>query len=383
MRYVKPHYYDRFQCIAGECPDTCCAGWQIMIDEGTLQAYEKIAEHTEADGFGSRLLCSVDWSEGCFRQKKGRCAFLNDRNLCDLYRALGEEMLCETCTRYPRHIEEFEGLRELSLSLSCPVAAQMILDCEETVTFEAWEDEEEEEFEEFDFFLFTKLEDAREVMLEILQNRSEDVRKRMAKVWKIAREFQECVDNGNLFEVDDLLSKKMEEVKTDQKEDRMEQMKKYFAVLEQLELLNPDWAVRLQEAKQALFESKEQYECICETFHRTSGYGSKHDRRWQEMTEQLMVFWVFTYFCGAVYDDEVYSKMMLAIFSTVMIQELTMAKWAIQYLASQELKQDSEDFKESIPDADVLLWQTAYLYAREVEHSDENLIRLDKLLKEL
>ncbi len=33
MRYRRPHYYEQFSCIAGVCPDTCCAGWQIVIDE--------------------------------------------------------------------------------------------------------------------------------------------------------------------------------------------------------------------------------------------------------------------------------------------------------------------------------------------------------------
>ena len=36
MRYLKPHFYDKFVCTAGACPDTCCAGWQIMIDEESL-----------------------------------------------------------------------------------------------------------------------------------------------------------------------------------------------------------------------------------------------------------------------------------------------------------------------------------------------------------
>ena len=52
---------------------------------------------------------------------------LNDRNLCDLVIEKGEDWLCETCSRYPRHVEEFEGLREWSLSLSCPVAAEIML----------------------------------------------------------------------------------------------------------------------------------------------------------------------------------------------------------------------------------------------------------------
>ena len=32
MQYIIPHYYKKFVCIGGDCPDTCCAGWQIMID---------------------------------------------------------------------------------------------------------------------------------------------------------------------------------------------------------------------------------------------------------------------------------------------------------------------------------------------------------------
>ena len=27
MQYIIPHYYKKFACIGGDCPDTCCAGW--------------------------------------------------------------------------------------------------------------------------------------------------------------------------------------------------------------------------------------------------------------------------------------------------------------------------------------------------------------------
>ena len=33
MRYVKPHFYDSFVCTAGDCPDTCCAGWEVDVDK--------------------------------------------------------------------------------------------------------------------------------------------------------------------------------------------------------------------------------------------------------------------------------------------------------------------------------------------------------------
>ena len=41
MEYVYPDYYRQFTCIGGECPDTCCAGWEIVIDDKTLEKYKK------------------------------------------------------------------------------------------------------------------------------------------------------------------------------------------------------------------------------------------------------------------------------------------------------------------------------------------------------
>ena len=33
MQITRPDFYKEFSCIAGSCPDTCCSGWQIMIDK--------------------------------------------------------------------------------------------------------------------------------------------------------------------------------------------------------------------------------------------------------------------------------------------------------------------------------------------------------------
>lgn len=41
MEIRVPHYYRKFKCTADKCPDTCCAGWQIVIDEETLEKYHK------------------------------------------------------------------------------------------------------------------------------------------------------------------------------------------------------------------------------------------------------------------------------------------------------------------------------------------------------
>ena len=88
----------------------------------------------EKGEFGTRLRNSIDWDEECLPEQSALC-ILNEENLCDLYKALGPDSLCDTCRMYPRHTEEYEGLRELSLSLSCPEAARIILSCKRTGPF--------------------------------------------------------------------------------------------------------------------------------------------------------------------------------------------------------------------------------------------------------
>ena len=71
MRYLKPHFYDQFVCTAGDCPDTCCAGWQIMIDQNSLKKYR----HCKG-AFRNRLLNDIDWKEHSFRHYQKRFADL-------------------------------------------------------------------------------------------------------------------------------------------------------------------------------------------------------------------------------------------------------------------------------------------------------------------
>ena len=84
MLYTIPDYYHEFSCIAGECEDTCCAGWQIVADEAALKKYKKVT-----GSFRKRLRRSINWKEGTFKQDKNkRCAFLHAQHLCDLNTAL-------------------------------------------------------------------------------------------------------------------------------------------------------------------------------------------------------------------------------------------------------------------------------------------------------
>lgn len=369
MQYTAPHYYSRFACIAGECPDTCCAGWQIAIDQKSLKAYKK-----QKGMIGSRLHNEIDWKEEVFRQYDGRCAFLNEENLCDLYLEGGSRMFCRTCRMYPRHIEEYEGLKEISLSLSCPAAAELILGCEEPVRFltKEAEDGKEEEYVDFDYLLFTKLEDSRDLIFQILKDRKIRIEVRMAMVLALAHDLQQRIDKNALFEADSLLERYQKEgaaawfeerlrdcVKDGEKEEkRVEALKEAFSLLDGLEVLRKDWGEYLSEIRRTLFTDP-----LAKQWEMPEGF----DVKW----EQLMVYFVYTYFCGAVYDGKAYGKMKFALMGTLLIREMTRALWVQNGRKKEEKEALFQD-----------LLTAARRYAREIEHSDLNKNTVEQRLEE-
>lgn len=375
MKYTIPHYFEQFRCTAAECVDTCCAGWAIMIDEESLEKYK----NTEGP-LGNRLHNSINWEEQSFCQYEKRCAFLNEDNLCDLHIEGGENMLCETCRNYPRHMEEFEGLREGSLALSCIEAAKIILGCKEPVQFLTMEDDiEDAEDEDFDFLLFTKLMDAREAILKMLQNREVDIRVRMGMVVELSKEIQIAVDKGEVFQIDELLEKfgKMDALLKMQKQmeenpvgdtEYCSEMRKMFRTFSKLEVLKEDWPEYVRKAERLLFGGgQSEYLENRKAFHESIGLKSESYDVWSCLLEQLMVYFVFTYFCGAVYDDCILGKMQTAVVSTMLIQELAQAVWIE--------KQEAFAFMDFV--------DVAHRYSREIEHSDINLLRLEKLFDRL
>lgn len=363
MRYRKPKYYPDFQCIAGSCPDTCCAGWQIVIDEGSLEKYSNIKSD-----FGTRLLNSIDWYQGTFEQYHRRCSFLNEEDLCDIYRELGPEALCQTCRQYPRHVEEFEDLREYSLSLSCPEAARIMLSAKEKTEFEETEDsvaENEEEYLEFDLLLFDCLEEARELIFAVLQDRSLELSKRMAVLLRFSFEIQEALDKGELFELE--LEECLEAIlKREEKgsfKARFRNRKAMADDLRKLEVLREDWRKEVANLRAQLYDrGEETYAEILESFWKVlKGSGAEGD--WDIWGEQILVFFVYTYFCGAVYDDRIYTKAVLSVFSLLWIREILLERW---YIRGEEPKLEN-------------VCRVAWEYAREIEHSDENLDLLEDI----
>ena len=147
MKYHKPSFFDQFKCIGSACTDTCCAGWEIEVDETTAEGYL-----TEKGEFGDRLRREIGSEPGeyFFKLKNNRCPFLNKENLCDIFINLGEDRLCDICREHPRFYNWFGDYTEVGLGLCCEEAERFLFSDSKPLTFveEVTQDEDDELSEE-------------------------------------------------------------------------------------------------------------------------------------------------------------------------------------------------------------------------------------------
>jgi lysine-N-methylase len=130
-------YAQKFRCIGSECEDTCCAGWNVPVDEPTYKKYQELP----AGPFRTLICESVAKNDPpagtdpatpvIFAQirmnSENQCPMLSGERLCRVQVELGHEMLGHTCATYPRIVHQAGGLKETALTLSCPEAARLVL----------------------------------------------------------------------------------------------------------------------------------------------------------------------------------------------------------------------------------------------------------------
>ena len=124
MVTVKPDYYDDFRCLMGECPSSCCTLWQIDVDEKAYEYYQKLDTP-----YGEYIRSQIDntGDEHWIKVYNGRCAFLNDENLCDMHCQIGPKHMAFTCRQYPDFTIACDTYEVTGRTLSCPYVANRIV----------------------------------------------------------------------------------------------------------------------------------------------------------------------------------------------------------------------------------------------------------------
>lgn len=189
MKIIKPHYFDRFRCLAGACPDSCCQEWEVKIDDATAQRYLAL----ESDlGDTLRKHLYIEDGEFYLRITDRRCPMWRQDGLCRIQAELGESALSYVCREFPRLRHDYGDFWELGLEMSCPEAARLILE-ESDIPFTV-EDAPGGETPEYDTEAMAILLRTRQKALEILA--AHPLPQALALVLMYAYQAQNELDGG-------------------------------------------------------------------------------------------------------------------------------------------------------------------------------------------
>ena len=340
MHYTKPSYYDKFLCTAGDCPDTCCQAWQIIIDKDSMVKYRNdplLLDYVRD---------SIDYDscvEGpVYKLKDGKCIHLTRDGLCEMQLKFGFDSLCNVCRKYPRHEEEYDGERELSIDISCPEGAALVLG-DEDGTFSYSEDDREEDgdYDDFDYFLYSELFDGRDRIFSILNDRGEtSLSGLMSKILALGDYWQNCLDENRVSEMSEIDALDLYGFTFDKE-------KKLFSRLYEMEFLKPERLQIVKRTEEYVFSSEDRYESSCRELEKYSLY-----------IKRLLRFMIYRYFGGAVYDDEIFARLAFSIFCS---------RWSFFVFLSDPERQKDETGQ---------MVKSVYIFSREIEHSDTNISML-------
>ena len=129
--------YDKFKCTADKCKFTCCNGWDINVDTNT---YNKWKEKSELNYLLDNVRFIKSNGENSYlikKETKGVCPLLSDEGLCNIVLNHGEEYLSSTCKSFPRIENNFEDVKEMTLSCSCPEVVNIISNMKEKIYIES------------------------------------------------------------------------------------------------------------------------------------------------------------------------------------------------------------------------------------------------------
>lgn len=304
MKIVKPTFYKNFKCIAGDCPDSCCQGWEVDADSDSLEYYKTLDNSLEIKKRIDSVLSKDEFDNTIFTlAPKKRCPFLNDKNLCDMHIAIGGEHTPYTCRTFPRFIYDFGGTREIGISFSCPVASDMMYNTE-SFDFETEVNSDLPTLNDIDAEKYFLLYKGRAEAYKIAKDKNKSIRERLNDLLDLGVLLQEKLlpyDEGG----DDIA---------------------FFDVFKNPELINPEWKEKVEN-----FSLKQ----VSDT----------------QSNENILMYFLYKYLMQAVYDDDALSKIKMAVLGV---------------LINTYFGEDS--------------W-TVHLWSKETEHSQYNMDRYKKLLK--
>ncbi len=351
MKIKTPYYYKDFRCIASECTDTCCAGWEVDVDAESAQYYAQV-EGEFGDRIKEVMIIHEDGEANFTLRENGWCPFLNKHLLCDLYTALGEEHLCETCANFPRFYGIYGQTMEVGIALSCITACELIMKDDTPVSFVVEEDDREPVINDMDPMLYMYLSNARQLMYNIARDRKLSIHDRYMNALMIALDVQKGIDSKRYeknFYVEHAYSKLDMAVG--------EGYRSFWSMFDGMEIISDRWRY-YEKLVLDMYESTDYAKLLSEfeEYMKSRMYEYEH----------LLMYFLYRYVLKAVDDSKLLSKVKFAVLGYIFIRDMGMAVY---------YKNGGTFAKEEQVDL-------MHIYSREVEHSYENYDAFMKLLEQ-
>ena len=287
MKLFYPEIFEKFVCTGSQCSDNCCmTDWDIEIDEDTYGFYKKLD-----NDIGRKFVNSVTEDEGVkyLVHCDGKCPMLNEKGLCSVQLAYGEDNISDICREHPRFYEWFGDYKEAGVGLACEEAVRMYLSDSEPVRFFTKEIDEEPD----DLF-------ARTAFIDLLQNREYSLHDRIVNVLSATAEIQYALDDEDTDEIKaiaeelshpEIIAERAESLKKALPEKPLENAENMLLYLERLDFIGDILPQQIKDASRFVKKLSAPIKA-----QESGEY------------EKLAVYFVYRYFLKAVRDFDLLSK---------------------------------------------------------------------------
>ncbi len=192
MEHIYPSFYKTFRCSASRCPDNCCFGWGVVVDDDTAAFYESLDTPL---GHDLRKAMMIDEDgDRVFRMDSGHCPLLTADNLCRVELELGHEAPCATCRKFPRLTQDYGSFIEYGLTMACPEAARLMLLEQSSWSLETEISQEAAEPSDYDRDFLQELLEVRQQLLSLTWDPEIAPPQALSLCLSLGRWYQSCVD---------------------------------------------------------------------------------------------------------------------------------------------------------------------------------------------
>lgn len=319
-----PDLYMDFHCIANQCLHSCCMNWEIGIDEESYEYYCSISGE-----FGDKLRNAMkDETNPHFKLHHGKCPFLDQNQLCEIYQNLGEEALCEVCTEYPRFEVDYKNVRERVLALSCEAAGRLLLSRKEPIVFinryiDGDLDESRTMQESYYLQHYKELGMVRDLCIAMAQNRQYDMEQRIAALLEFAELIQvritkqqvHTLTKEKLYQIADQCLTHIRDLKS------AEQLHSAFCqrmdILMKMEVMEDEWIQEMNNVVRIFYSEH----CVDLYADMTKKLKSYLQQRTYE-SEHLLVYFIYRYIIKDVYDGRLMARLKFCLLCYRAIEDM-------------------------------------------------------------